>query len=139
MMEQILLTSSLPKETVAAIMMLYKNTNVEARSRDGDTVYFDIVAGVQQGDPFVLYLFIICLDYVLRTSIDLMKENYFKLAKERSSIYTAQTITDAEYSDDIALIANLSAQTKSLLHILERAAHGIGLLINEEKNRKHVF
>ena len=49
-MEQILLAYSLPKETVAVIMMLYKNTNVKVRFLDGDTDYFDIVAGVLQGD-----------------------------------------------------------------------------------------
>ena len=64
-MEQILLAYGLPKETVAAIMILYRNTKVKVRSPDGDTEYFDIVAGVLQGDT--LYLFIICLDYVLRT------------------------------------------------------------------------
>ena len=36
---------------------------------------FDIVAGVLQRDTVVPYLFIISLDYVLRTRIDLMKEN----------------------------------------------------------------
>ena len=72
-MEQILLAYGLPKETVAAIMMLYKNTKVKARSQDGDTDYFDdIVAGVFQGGTLASYLHIICLDYVLRTSIDLM-------------------------------------------------------------------
>ena len=64
-MEQILLAYSLPKETVAAIMMLYRNTKVKVRSPDGDTDYFDIVAG----DTLAPYLFIIYLDYVLRTSI----------------------------------------------------------------------
>ena len=49
-MEQILLAYSLPKETVAAIMMMYKNTKVKVRSSDGDTDYFDIAAGVLQGD-----------------------------------------------------------------------------------------
>ena len=34
-------------------------------SPDGDTDYFDIVAGVLQGDTLATYLFIICLDYVL--------------------------------------------------------------------------
>ena len=38
------------------------------------------------------YLFFICLDYVLRTSIDLIKENGFKLAKERSNRYITETI-----------------------------------------------
>ena len=46
--EQILLAYGLPKETVTAIMMLYKNTKVKLHSPDGDTDFFDIVAGVLQ-------------------------------------------------------------------------------------------
>ena len=42
--EQILLAYGLPKETVAAIMMLYRNTKVKTRSPDGDTDCFEIVA-----------------------------------------------------------------------------------------------
>ena len=63
-MEQILLAYGIPKETVAAITILYRNTKVKVRSPDGDTEYFDIVAGVLQGDTLAPYLFIICLDYV---------------------------------------------------------------------------
>ena len=61
-MEQILLAYGLPKETVAAIIMLYKNTKVKVHSPDGDTDYFNIVAGVLQGDTLAPELFIICLD-----------------------------------------------------------------------------
>ena len=43
---------------------------------DGDDDFFDIVAGVLQRDTLVPFLFIIYLDYVLRTSIT-MKENSF--------------------------------------------------------------
>ena len=62
-MEQILLAYGLPKETVAAIMMLYKNMKVKVHSLDGDT-YFDIVIGILQGDTLAPYLSIICLDYI---------------------------------------------------------------------------
>ena len=86
-MEQILFAYGLHKETVTAIMMLYKNTKVKVRSPDGDIDYFDIVAGVLQGDTSSPYLFIICLDYVLRTLIDKMKDNDFKLTKEKSRRY----------------------------------------------------
>ena len=65
-------------------MILYKNTKVKVRSPDGDTDYFDIVAGMLEGHTLAQYLFIICLDYVLRTSIDLMTDNGFKLTKKRS-------------------------------------------------------
>ena len=108
-MEQILLASDLPKETVAAMMILYNNTKVTVRSPDGNTDYVDIVPGVLQGDTLAPYPFIICLDYVLRTPIDLMKENGCTLAKARSKIHPVQTITDADYADDIALPANTTA------------------------------
>ena len=61
-----------------------------------------------------------------------MKENSFKLAKERSKRYLAQTITDTDYAD-IALLANTPAQAKSPLHCLERAAGGIGHYDNANK------
>ena len=99
--------------------MLYKNTKVKVQSPDGDTNYFDIVAGVLQGDKLTLCLFIICLDYVLRTSIDLMKGNSFKLAKERSRRYPAQTIMDTDYANDILLLANTPTRAETLLHSLE--------------------
>ena len=129
-MEQILLAYGPPKETVAAITILYRNTKVKVRSPDGDTEYFDIVAGVLQGDTLASYLFIICLDYVLRTSIDKIRENGFELTKKKSRRYPAKTITDTDYADDIALMANRPKQAEKLLHSLERAAAGIGLHVN---------
>ena len=108
-MAQILLAYGLPKETVTSIMVLYRNTKVKVRSPDVDTDYFDIVAGVQQGDTLAPYPFIICLDKVLRTSIDKMKENSFKLTKERSRMYPAQTIMDVDYADDIVILADAPA------------------------------
>ena len=129
-MEQILLAYSIPKETIAAKTILYRNTKVKVRSPDGDTEYFDIVAGVLQGDTLALYLFIICLDYVLRTSIDKIRENGFELTKKRSRRYPAKTITDADY---IAILADTTDQAETLLHSLERAAAGISLYVNAHK------
>ena len=68
-----------------------------------------------------------------------MKENGFKLAKERSRRYHAQTITDADYADDITLLANTHAQAEILRHSLERAAAGIGLHVNADKTEYMCF
>ena len=114
-------------------MILYRNTKVKVRSPDWDTEYFDIVAGVLQGDKLAPYLFITCRDYVLRISIDKIRENGFKLTKKRSRRYPAKTITDADYADDIAILANTPNQAKTLLHSLERAAASIGLHVNAHK------
>ena len=105
-MEQILLAYGLPKETVTAIMMFYKNMKVKVCSPDGNTDFFVNVAGVQQGNMLAPYLFIICQDYVHQTLIDLMEENGFTLTKARSKWYFTQTITDVDYVEDILLLAN---------------------------------
>ena len=105
----------------------------EDNSTYGHTEYFDIVAGVLQGNMLAPYLLIICLDYVLRTSIDKIRENGFELTKKRSRRYPAKTITDADYADDIAILANTPNQAETLLHSLERAAASIGLYVNAHK------
>ena len=120
-------------------MILYRNAKVKVHSPDGGTDYFDIVAGVLQRDPLAPYLFIICLDYVLRTSIDKIKENGFELTKKRSKRYPAKTITDADYADDIAILANAPAQAETLQLSLERAATGIGLHANAHKTEYMCF
>ena len=98
-----------------------------------DTDFFDIVAGVLQRDTLAPYLSIICLDYVLQTLIDLMKENGFTLEKARNIWYPTQSITDTDNADDIGLLANNPTQAKSLLHSLEQATGGIGLYVNADK------
>ena len=55
------------------------------------------------------------------------------MTKKRSRRYPAKTITDANYADDIALLANTTNQTETLLHSLERAAAGIGHHVTAHK------
>ena len=85
------------------------------------------------------YLFTIWLDDVLRSSIDLMKENSSTLAKIRSKLLLAQTITDADYVDDIALLANKQGLAESLLDSPEKAESVISLHVNEGKTEYMCF
>ena len=59
-----------------------------------------------------------------------MKENSLTLKKGRNRCYPAETIKDADYADDLGLLANTSAQIKCLLQMLEQEARGIGLYVN---------
>ena len=68
-----------------------------------------------------------------------MKENGFTLTKERRRRYPAKTITDADYADDIVLLANSPTQAESLLHSLEQSAAGIGLHVNAHKTENMCF
>ena len=67
------------------------------------------------------------------------KENSFDLTKKRRRKYPAKTITDADYADDIAILANAPAQAETLLHSLERDAAAIGLHVNAQKTEYMCF
>ena len=124
--------------------MLYKNIKLKVHSLDRDTDFFYIVASVQQGDTLAPCLFIICLNYVLRTSIDLKKKKikrqwFCSKKKARSWRYPTQNITDADYVDDIALLANTPTQAEFLIICLEQAACEIDLHVNSDKTEYMCF
>ena len=76
---------------------------------------------------------------MLKKSIDKIKENGFKLTKERNRRYPAKTITDADYTNEVALLANARDQVETMLHSLERAATGISLHVNAHKTEYMCF
>ena len=119
--------------------MLYSNTKVKVRSPDGDTDFFDIVAGVLQGDIFAQYLFIICLDYILWTSTDLIKENSFTLNKKGKK----QSIPHTNYYGRglcrlHSTSCNTPTQAESLLHSLQKATRDMCFHVNADQT-KYVF
>ena len=103
-MEKILLAYGIPKEIVTAIMILYRNTKSLVRSPEGDTEFFDILAGVLQGNTLAPFLFAICLDYVLRISVDKCNDYDLTLELARSRRFPTKEITDADYANDLALV-----------------------------------
>ena len=138
-LQSIMKAYGIPDEIVNAVMMLYKNSKCKVRSPDGDTDFFDICAGVLQGDTLAPFLFILCLDYVLRNSIDKIKENGFTLQKSRSRRNPAVKITDADYADDLALLADSIQGATEFLHSLEKVASEIGLYVNASKTEFMTF
>ena len=105
---------------------------------DEDTDFFNIVARVLHGDTLASYLLIICLDYVLRTSIDLIiiiikKRLYAKKKNARSKQYLAETKADADYADDRALLANISTQAEFQWHSLKMETKWSKCILNEKE------
>ena len=149
-MEQILPANGLPKETVTAKMMLYKNTKVKLHSLDGDTYFFNIIACVLLRDILIAYMFRICRDYVLRTSINLMKENGFTLKKGkkqmiprtnhyRHSLYRRHTAMANPCAARIQLGSMPSTQAESSLHSLAQGAGCICFYVNVDKTEYMCF
>ena len=108
-------------------------------SPDGETTFFEILAGVLQEDTLAPYLFIISLDYAMRLATFNKEELGFTLKPTRSRRNPAEVITDTDFADDIALLSNTLRQAEELLHRTQDAAKQIGLHINEKKTEYMTF
>lgn len=103
------------------------------RSPDGDTSFFDINAGVLQGETLAPFLFVISLDFVLRTLLDKHHHLGFTLSLRLSSWYPPEKLTDVDYADDLAITADTITNATVLLHNLENAANEVELYVNASK------
>ena len=74
-----------------------------------------------------------------KTSIDNNSGLGFTLQPRRSRRYPATTITDADFADDLALLADNSGNTEQLLLLLEKAAEAVGLRVNYGKTNYMAF
>ena len=66
----ILLTYGIPLENGNAIRVIYENTSALVKTPEGKTDEFPIDNGILQGHPLPPFLFVIPLDYALRSAID---------------------------------------------------------------------
>ena len=71
---QILHAYDIPEKIVTATQIMYVNTSAVVLTPEGETTNFNIKTGVLQGDPLAPYIFIIVLDYALRTAIETEKD-----------------------------------------------------------------
>ena len=76
-------------------------------SFNGDTDFFH---GHWSLAPYLLI--------ISKMSIDLIKENGLTLTKARSRSYHGETIINADYAEDLALLANALIQAESQLYSL---------------------
>ena len=101
-----------------------------------ETKFFDILAGVLQGDTLVPFLFVICLDSMLRISIDKCNDYGLTLELARSRWFPTKKTTDENYADILALLSDNSYNAQKLLHILEQSSAFFGLHVKDTHREK---
>ena len=65
------------------------------------------------------HVFIVSLDFILKTLLDQIKGNVFTIKKLKTKNCPSEIIKDAVYPDDLALLNNSPSKAKSRLHSLE--------------------
>ena len=86
-----------------------------------------------QGDTLAPYLFIIVMDFILRTALDGDSSLGLKIKNGTTRRYPAKYLTDLAYADDITLITESAANAQTALSAVERVARRIGLNVNVPK------
>ena len=117
---EILKSYGIPTKKVDAIsILLYKDTEAQVTTPDGDTLLREIY----KETPSHPFLFIIALDM----SLEKLPE---KLTPRQSSRHVATYITDTDFADDLALISDYLKEAQLLLSRQEVAAKTVGLHVN---------
>ena len=76
---------------------------------------------------------IIALDYALRLSLVKINDKGLTIQPRRSSRYPSKHLTDLDFADDIALLADCLENAQHMLTSLQEAAALVGLHLNEGK------
>ena len=124
----------MPEQLVSATGLLYTGTKTKVLLPDGETEFFEVLAGVLQGDTLAPYIFAIMIDYAMRPATgndDLELE--FKLDRKRSRRHNPDVITNLDFADDIALVTEELEQAQDFLHCVQENAAMIGLHPNSDK------
>ena len=129
-----------PEQLISAIGLLYTGTKAKVLSPGGETEYFLILAGVFQGDTLAPCIFTIMIDYAMRQAIgNDAPELGFNLDRKRSRRHNPNVITDLDFADDIALVAEELEQAQDFLHCVQENAAKIGLHLNSDKTEFMTF
>ena len=148
-MFRILRHYGVPSKIIRAIEVLYKKTKsavlVEGKLSDE----FDVTTGVLQGDTLAPFLFIIVMDYILKSAEAEHRANGGegfitkpKRSTRESTRETSSSIFDLDFADDIALLEGSLERAQQQLFITAKNAREVGLEVNIQKtealsNQKH--
>ena len=135
--EAILYAYQVPEELVQAIMSIYHGAKAGLRDSEDqflDENTFKLSIGVLQGDTLAPYIFIIVMDFIMRSA---MIDNCGILISKRSGStrrgLPAKFLTDLAFADDIVLFGANITKAQKLLNRLEKEALKVGLRINQKK------
>ena len=126
-MFKILSSYGIPNSLIDAIKLIYEDSRAKVITPDGDTQYFDKVAGIFQGGTLAPFLFIIVLDYCMCQAYENANPGTgIEIERRNGSRRQGVRIFDSSYADDIALLNKTLEQAEHMLHCVENSATMVG-------------
>ena len=129
---RILRAYNVPDRLVSAVLAMYSNTQAAVVTPDGLSDPFCSTSGVLQGDTLAPFLFVVVLDWVIRTGLP-DSDDGFLLCRRSCRRQRERRLALLAFADDIALLAHSEESAQRLLDRLTTAAAKVGLSINARK------
>ncbi|KAK1805428.1 hypothetical protein P4O66_019744 [Electrophorus voltai] len=124
---KVLRAYGIPQRFVNIFQNLYISSSCCVRTDDGYTDFFNIETGVKQGCILSPILFLLTVDYVMKKAM---------MSPVTGIPWTnGSHLTDLDFADDIALLANTKPALQSITTCLEGEAEKVGLRINTDKTK----
>lgn len=117
----------IPRKFIAAFQSLYHHSSCCVKTDAGHTEFFAIETGVKQGCVLSPFLFLVTLDFVMRKALTGPNMGINWDGHSR--------LTDLDFADDIALLAEDGHRLQELTSDLHREAMKVGLRISAEKSK----
>ena len=127
---KILKAYGVPDMFINTFRRLYEGCAYCVKTEEGNTEFFRVDTGVRQGCILSPMLFILTIDYVMRKS---MNKPDFGIMWD-----TKRRLTDLDFADDLALIAETPQILQEMTSSLEENAAKVGLRISSEKTKTMV-
>ena len=123
---------NVPAQLVTAIMAVYQDTRAAVVTPDGLSDIFYTSSGVLQGDTLAPFLFVILLDWVLRTALP-SPDDGFLLQRRVGRRTPEKRLSVLAYADDLVLLSSTAEGAQRQLDRLTEVAATVGLAINTRK------
>jgi hypothetical protein len=123
---------NVPQQLVSAVMAMYHDTRAAVTTPDGLSDLFDTSSGVLQGDTLAPFLFVLVLDWVLRTALP-SDDDGFVLRRRVGRRQPERRLSVLGYADDLALLSSTVEGAQRQLDRLAGVAASVGLVVNTQK------
>uniref|UniRef100_A0A1I8FV66 Reverse transcriptase domain-containing protein n=1 Tax=Macrostomum lignano TaxID=282301 RepID=A0A1I8FV66_9PLAT len=119
---EVLRAYNVPELLISAVMALYHGTTAAVSTPDGLSDFFETSSGVLQGDTLAPFLFILVLDWVLRTALPSNDDGFL-----------LRRLSVLGYAYDLALLSSTVEGAQRQLDRLVAVAASVGLVVNTQK------
>ena len=119
----------LPTKIKRMVQVTYTNCTCAMVDSDGRTDWFEVKTGVKQDCNMLGFLFLLVVDWVMRSSVN--------GARTVTGIRWKMTnmLEDLDFADDLALISSTFTQIQMQIDRLNRNGKGTGLKISTKKTK----